>query len=113
MATYSVTCPNCGTEMLIEHAQPLEDPGTLPAFCCDACSVSYMKRQWQPFIDAGAILVELDCGCLCLVFDVIGKGHTMPWPVCQQAAAEGRFEHSNQVHDESVAIVRRQIIDAN
>jgi hypothetical protein len=110
MTTYSVICGGCGREMLFEQPEPMADPGQLSAFCSNDCSRKVGLSMMRPIVDAGhGIIVDLPCGCFALVYSAKENGATMPWMICE--SARGGFEnwskHSNEVHHEAVAIVRR------
>lgn len=103
MTTYGISCGGCGKEMLFDHTG---DPGTLPAFCSDKCSIKFAKQMFQPLIEMGGILVELTCGCMAVVHGTEGRGSTQPWLVCKEG--KDHTKHSTEVHDQAVAIVRKQ-----
>ena len=101
MVTYSVTCSMCKNELLIEHAQPLNDPGTLPAFCSNECSKRFGYGLLKPLIDQGAKLIILDCGCFSAVFLSEEGGTTFPWFVCE-AAKDNLEKHCLFVHKTAI-----------
>jgi len=115
MVTYSVRCGGCGVEMLIEHAQRPEDPGTLPAFCSPECSREFGMRLTQEMVAAGGMRIEFDCGCFAVVLGIDGPGSSFPYMVCEKAYPDegGGFDHyahhSNEIHLAAIAEVRRRI----
>lgn len=111
MVTYSVRCGYCQKEMLIEHSQPLPDPGTLPAFCSSRCSKEFFFTLHASTLQAGVAVIEtLPCGCLCAIYSTQGSGHGMFWPMCAEAKSN-YAEHSNACFKEAIAIIKRDYND--
>lgn len=108
VVTYEVPCQFCGTPQLFENAERLVDPGTLPAFCSTRCSRDAFHQMIAPALEAGAQLVELDCGCQAVVYSTAGNGSSMPWPLCDKARGQpAYFEHSNEIHRQAIETVRK------
>ena len=119
MTTYEVPCQYCGRAQLFERAEPLDDPGTLPAFCSTDCSRNMMLAQWSEFIESEqALLVHVSCGCMVLMFGLSGG---KPWLLCgrprdqtkplEAAPFELYRRHSAETHQAAQAIVADVLAD--
>ena len=87
MPVYSVKCGWCRKEMLFEKVKKLEDPGTLPAYCSDYCSMKFGKRLLEPSCANGmGIIIDLPCGCFAAVYGIADNGSTHPWMFCKKGS---------------------------
>jgi hypothetical protein len=90
----------CSHETLHERAVPLDDSGTLPAFCSIECAKEFGLKRVREIYDEDSIFV-LDCGC---VVGMSSPECMTPFPVC---AGDGDpFGHFAQICDEATRLWR-------
>jgi hypothetical protein len=106
MPVYRVSCMQCSHETLHERAVPLDDSGTLPAFCSVECAKAFAYARLIEIYPADKI-VELSCGCVVGIAG-LGVGSAMtPFPVC--AGNGDPFKHLGEICEEAQREMTRRV----